>query len=91
MICFHIKNALDDSLVSPSKIVFSLPLLSPAGRSSASGAPPRNVQITEPKEIKFVVPKRHHNFKDNRVLMVSNKMPFFVFSSLPYAKGKNGR
>lgn len=52
---------------------------------------PRNVHITEPKQVKFVVPKKNYNFKDNRIVMVSNKLPFFVFSSIPFNKGKNGR
>ncbi|KAJ6645767.1 CDK5 and ABL1 enzyme substrate 1 [Pseudolycoriella hygida] len=51
----------------------------------------RNVHITEPKQVKFVVPKKNYNFKDNRIVLVSNKLPFFVFSSIPFNKGKNGR
>lgn len=55
----------------------------------------RNVQINDQpqKEVRFIIPSKniHHKFNDDRVVLVSKKIPFLLFSSLPYCKGKNGR
>lgn len=80
----HLKK-FDDFVCFPSKMPDLNILLHPTDRT------PRNVHITEPKQVKFVVPKKNYNFKDNRIVLVSNKLPFFVFSSIPFNKGKNGR
>ena len=67
--------------------------LNNSSTESLSIGRPRSVQINERKEVKFIVPNKNHNFKDDRILMVSNKVPFFIFSSIPsYKKGpKNPR
>lgn len=54
----------------------------------------RNVTINDTKEVRFVKPNAAHNnynFKDDRIILVSNRTPFMIFSVLPYYKGKNGR
>lgn len=53
------------------------------GRSS------RNVHITDhPKgEVKHILPSnRSYNFKDDRIILVTNRVPFFMFSNIPYCK-----
>lgn len=54
---------------------------------------PRTVTISDPKEIRFINAdqNKNHRFKDDRIIMVSQKVPFFVFSSLPYSKGCSAR
>ncbi|XP_055703172.1 CDK5 and ABL1 enzyme substrate 2 isoform X2 [Phlebotomus papatasi] len=51
----------------------------------------KNVQISDPKEIRFVGAARSHHFKDDRVLVSSKKVPFLVYSALPYCKGRDAR
>jgi len=53
----------------------------------------KNVTINDPKEVRFVKPNQNKNyhFKDDRIIMVSQKVPFFLFSSLPYYKSRNAR
>ncbi|XP_055692906.1 CDK5 and ABL1 enzyme substrate 2 isoform X1 [Lutzomyia longipalpis] len=51
----------------------------------------KNVQINDPKEVRFVGSARLHHFKDDRVLVASKKVPFLIFSSLPYSKSRDAR
>lgn len=54
----------------------------------------KNVTINDPKEVRFIKPNKNNNnyqIKDDRILIVSRKSPFFLFSALPYYKGRNGR
>ncbi|XP_063695639.1 CDK5 and ABL1 enzyme substrate 2 [Culicoides brevitarsis] len=52
----------------------------------------RNVSINDTKEIRFVKPNTNNfNFKDDRIVVLSQKSPFMIFSVLPYHKGKNAR
>ncbi|GAB0087735.1 CDK5 and ABL1 enzyme substrate 1 [Sergentomyia squamirostris] len=51
----------------------------------------KNVQITDPREVRFVGMAKSHHFRDDRVLVASRKVPFLVFSSLPYCKGRDTR
>lgn len=54
----------------------------------------RNVTINDTKEVRFIRPNtnnNNYNFKDDRIIVVSQKTPFMLFSALPYYKGKNGR
>lgn len=55
----------------------------------------RNVFINDPtsREVKFLTPElsRNHNFRDDRVVLVSRRTPCFLFSVLPHSKGKSSR
>lgn len=55
----------------------------------------RNVIISEPiiREIKFIPAEnlRKHNFRDDRVVLVSKRAPCFLFSVLPHYKNKSSR
>ncbi|XP_031622316.1 CDK5 and ABL1 enzyme substrate 2 [Contarinia nasturtii] len=48
----------------------------------------RSVQITEQKgDVKYVSSSnRNHNFKDDRIVLVTNKVPFYMFSNIPFCK-----
>lgn len=48
----------------------------------------RCVQITDHKgEVTHVVSSnRNHNFKNDRILLVTNKVPFYLFSNIPFSK-----
>lgn len=64
-------------------------------KTNSSSFPDRvkSVQITDPREVQFISASasKCHNFKDDRVLLTSRKNPFFLFSVLPYHKGKENR
>jgi hypothetical protein len=49
-----------------------------------------HVVINDSKEIKYVTPESqpYHQFKDDRIVLVSKRVPFYVFSSLAYYKGR---
>ncbi|XP_062555081.1 CDK5 and ABL1 enzyme substrate 2 [Armigeres subalbatus] len=55
----------------------------------------RNVLIHEPasREVKFLPSNigRNYNFRDERVVLVSKRSPCFLFSVIPYYKGKSSR
>lgn len=53
----------------------------------------KNVTIADPKEVRFIKlnQNKNHRFKDDRIFVTSQKVPFFLFSSLPYYKGRNAR
>lgn len=55
----------------------------------------RNVFINEPgaREVKFITPElsRNHNFRDDRVVLMSKRTPYFLFSVLPHSKGKSSK
>lgn len=52
------------------------------------GGRSRCVHINDHKgEIKHVPStNRNHNFRDDRIVLVSNKVPFFLFSNIPFSK-----
>lgn len=55
----------------------------------------RNVLIQDPasREVKFLPPNvgRNHNFRDERVVLMSKRTPCFLFSVIPHYKGKSSR
>lgn len=55
----------------------------------------RNVYINDPlaREVKFITPElgRNHNFRDDRVVLMSRRTPCFLFSVLPHYKGKSSK
>ncbi|XP_055838127.1 CDK5 and ABL1 enzyme substrate 1 isoform X2 [Episyrphus balteatus] len=75
--CSSISQVTDDS---------STESLAPGGRINS-------VQIPYANDLKILKTYTHqkHSFKDERVIIVSRKVPFFVFSALPYHREKNGR
>ncbi|XP_055920069.1 CDK5 and ABL1 enzyme substrate 2 [Eupeodes corollae] len=75
--CSNISQATDDS---------STESLTPGGRVNS-------VKITYTNDLKFLKTSTHHkhSFKDGRIIIVSRKVPFFIFSALPYHREKNGR
>lgn len=48
----------------------------------------RSVQITEQKGgVKHVSSaNRTHNFRDDRIILMTNKVPFYMFSNIPFSK-----
>lgn len=53
---------------------------------------PKNVHISNSKEIRFISPSnRNYQFKDDRIVLLSKKTPFYIFSAIPYTKSKNNR
>lgn len=54
----------------------------------STGRIARNVCITEHKgEIKHIPnTNRNYNFNDDRIVLVTNKVPFYMFSNIPFSK-----
>lgn len=53
------------------------------------GRTSRNVQITDHHkgDVKHVLPSnRSYNFKDDRIVLVTNRVPFYMFSNIPFSK-----
>lgn len=48
----------------------------------------RNVQLSEQKgDIRHVLStNRNHNFKNDRIILLTNKVPFYTFSNIPFSK-----
>lgn len=48
----------------------------------------RNVQLNEQKgDIRHVFStNRNHNFKNDRIILLTNKVPFYTFSNIPFSK-----
>lgn len=53
----------------------------------------RTVHISEHKgDIKHVSSSnRTHNFKDDRIILTTNKVPFYMFSNIPFCKNSNSK
>ncbi|XP_055320317.1 CDK5 and ABL1 enzyme substrate 2 [Sitodiplosis mosellana] len=73
---------MDDKKYSDLSSNESLTHVGSAGRLS------RIVQITEQKgDVKHVSSSnRAHNFKDDRIILMTNKVPFYMFSNIPFYK-----
>ncbi|BFG04200.1 CDK5 and ABL1 enzyme substrate 1 [Drosophila madeirensis] len=67
--------------------------LAPAGNFSGSfrNSLSKSVQITDSRRGTTNVQGLGLGQRDERMVLVSRKIPFFIFSALPYYKGKNGR
>lgn len=61
--------------------------------SLVTGSRINDVKVTYINDLKILkVSTRHkHSLKDERVVILSRKVPFFLFSALPYQREKNGR
>lgn len=73
---------MDDKKCSDLSSNESLTHVGSVGRLS------RTVQITEQKgDVKHISnANRNHNFKDDRVILMTNKVPFYMFSNIPFSK-----
>lgn len=60
------------------------------GISSGAGRFGRSVQISDQKGVTFGRPAKGMRLKESRIILTSNRMPFYVCSTLPYAKEKHG-
>lgn len=59
-----------------------------SNESLAHGRSQRNVQINEQKgEVRFVSQaNRNFNFRNDRIVLVCNQVPFYMFSNVPFSK-----
>lgn len=48
----------------------------------------RNVQLNDQKgDVRHVFStNRNHNFKNDRIILLTNKVPFYTFSNIPFSK-----
>lgn len=50
----------------------------------------RSVQINDMKEMTFSRPEKCMRLTENRIILTSQRLPFYICSTLPYAKEKHG-
>lgn len=86
-----VGNSSNESLVQRKRVVWSYSWCNLIAALFLDRL--KNVHITDPREVQFLTPTaaKSHNFKDDRILMTTRKTPFFLFSVLPYHKGKENR